>query len=45
MYYIVLNPVRAGMVGDPAGYSWLSCTQNALGQDQCLLFWLVPQTN
>jgi len=30
--YIELNPVRAGMVDDPAEYSWLSYQSNALGK-------------
>ena len=29
--YIELNPVRAGMVKDPADYSWSSYQRNALG--------------
>ncbi len=29
--YIELNPVRAGMVGDPAGYRWSSYHAHALG--------------
>jgi putative transposase len=29
--YIELNPVRAGMVADPAGYAWSSYPANALG--------------
>jgi len=32
MRYIELNPVRAGMVNDPAGYPWSSYHCNALGQ-------------
>jgi putative transposase len=32
MRYIELNPVRAGMVADPADYSWSSYRFNALGQ-------------
>ena len=31
--YIELNPVRAGMVNDPAEYSWSSYRCNALGLD------------
>ena len=31
--YIELNPVRAGMVDDPAHYRWSSYRHNALGQD------------
>ena len=31
--YIELNPVRAGMVEDPANYSWSSYQINALGKD------------
>ena len=30
--YIELNPVRAGMVGDPADYSWSSYRSHAFGQ-------------
>lgn len=30
--YIELNPVRAGMVGDPAGYSWSSYRAHAFGR-------------
>ena len=30
--YIELNPVRAGMVDDPAHYRWSSYRHNALGQ-------------
>jgi putative transposase len=32
MRYIELNPVRAGMVPDPADYPWSSYRYNALGQ-------------
>ncbi len=32
MRYIELNPVRAGMVDDPAHYRWTSYRSNALGQ-------------
>ena len=32
MRYIELNPVRAGMVEDPAHYRWTSYRQNGLGQ-------------
>jgi len=32
MRYIELNPVRAGMVTDPADYPWSSYRFNALGQ-------------
>jgi putative transposase len=32
MRYIELNPVRAGMVGDPAHYRWSSYRHNGLGQ-------------
>ena len=35
--YIELNPVRAGMVKDPAEYPWSSYHFNALGQDNSLL--------
>jgi putative transposase len=34
--YIELNPVRAGMVQDPAEYSWSSYRTNALGVDSSL---------
>ena len=30
--YIELNPVRAGMVGDPSEYPWSSYQINALGK-------------
>ena len=33
MRYIELNPVRAGMVNDPADYRWSSYRANGLGQD------------
>jgi hypothetical protein len=32
MHYIELNPVRAGMVSDPALYRWSSYRHNGLGQ-------------
>jgi putative transposase len=35
--YIELNPVRAGMVKDPADYSWSSYQCNALGKKTDLL--------
>ena len=35
--YIELNPVRAGMVDDPADYSWSSYQCNGLGVDSKLL--------
>ena len=35
--YIELNPVRAGMVDDPAEYHWSSYRANALGFDDALL--------
>jgi putative transposase len=35
--YIELNPVRAGMVADPADYSWSSYQCNALGKKSNLL--------
>lgn len=35
--YIELNPVRAGMVSDPADYSWSSYQCNALGKKAALL--------
>ena len=31
--YIELNPVRAGLVGDPTMYEWSSCRANLLGID------------
>lgn len=34
--YIEMNPVRAGMVDDPAEYSWSSYASNALGVDTAL---------
>jgi putative transposase len=34
--YIELNPVRAGMVDDPAGYSFSSYQTNALGKQSDL---------
>ena len=34
--YIELNPVRAGMVSDPADYGWSSYQCNALGKDSVL---------
>ena len=37
MRYIELNPVRAGMVIDPADYPWSSYHYNALGQPNDLL--------
>lgn len=37
MRYIELNPVRAGMVGDPADYPWSSYHCNALGRDNALV--------
>jgi putative transposase len=37
MRYIELNPVRAGMVGDPAHYRWSSYCANGLGQNDELL--------
>ncbi len=37
MRYIELNPVRAGMIGDPADYPWSSYCHNALGQDNALV--------
>ena len=39
MRYIELNPVRAGMVIDPADYPWSSYHYNALGK---LNDWVVP---
>lgn len=35
--YIELNPVRAGMVADPANYRWSSYRANGLGQADALL--------
>jgi putative transposase len=35
--YVELNPVRAGMVADPALYPWSSYHFNALGKDDPLL--------
>jgi len=35
--YIKLNPVRAGMVNDPAEYPWSSYHYNALGKENRLL--------
>lgn len=35
--YIELNPVRAGMVDDPAAYRWSSYHANALGVDEPLI--------
>ena len=37
MRYIELNPVRAGMVTDPAHYRWSSYRHNGLGQGDALL--------
>jgi putative transposase len=37
MRYIELNPVRAGMVIDPADYPWSSYHYNALGQPNDLV--------
>jgi putative transposase len=37
MRYIELNPVRAGMVADPAEYPWSSYRFNALGQSDDLV--------
>lgn len=37
MRYIELNPVRAGIVGDPADYPWSSYHCNALGQTNDLV--------
>ena len=31
--YIELNPVRAGIVADPAAYGWSSFRRNAMGRD------------
>jgi putative transposase len=35
--YIELNPVRAGMVNDPAAYRWSSYGHNALGKEDPLV--------
>ena len=35
--YVELNPVRAGMVVDPASYPWSSYRANALGEPDALL--------
>lgn len=35
--YIELNPVRAGMVGDPGQYRWSSYRANGLGQSDARL--------
>ncbi|MBQ4837694.1 transposase [Pseudoalteromonas luteoviolacea] len=35
--YIELNPIRAGIVSDPAKYIWSSYHHNALGKRICLL--------
>ena len=35
--YIELNPVRAGMVGDPADYRWSSYRANAFGEANALV--------
>jgi putative transposase len=35
--YIELNPVRAGMVDDPASYRWSSYRSNALGQSHPII--------
>jgi len=37
MRYIELNPVRAGIVRDPARYRWSSYRANALGEDDALV--------
>ncbi|ABC24629.1 conserved hypothetical protein (plasmid) [Rhodospirillum rubrum ATCC 11170] len=37
MRYIELNPVRAGMVADPAAYRWSSYRANALGAANALV--------
>lgn len=37
MRYIELNPVRAGLVRDPADYRWSSHRANALGEADALL--------
>lgn len=34
--YIELNPVRAGMVDDPAHYRWSSYRANGLGQSDAI---------
>jgi putative transposase len=35
--YVELNPVRAGMTADPAGYRWSSYGANAMGRDDALV--------
>jgi putative transposase len=37
MRYIELNPVRAGLVADPADYRWSSFRANALGREDALV--------
>lgn len=37
MRYIELNPVRAGLVTQPAAYPWSSYRANALGKDDALV--------
>ena len=37
MRYVELNPVRAGLVSDPADYRWSSYRSNALGVDDRLI--------
>jgi len=37
IFYIELNPVRAGMVADPFDYPWSSYRCNALGQTDDLI--------
>ncbi|MGD9951863.1 MAG: hypothetical protein AB7S87_04685, partial [Burkholderiales bacterium] len=37
MRYIELNPVRAGIVREPARYRWSSYRANALGEDDALV--------
>lgn len=37
MRYIEMNPVRAGMVGQPAEYRWSSYAVNAMGAENSLL--------
>ena len=42
--YLDLNPLRAGIVGDPAEYPWSSCRSHLAGRDDLGLLddWRVP---
>ncbi len=42
MRYIELNPLRAGMTGHPADYTWSSYAHNAEGKTGVNYDWLVP---